>query len=146
MPLTVYGSGEQTRGMLNIRDTLACIELAILNPAESGEMRVYNQFTESFSINQIAELVKECWDDKVEIAKLDNPRVEAHEHYYNAKHTKLMDLGLLPHYLSKEVVKNIINKAIKYADRVDHLAINPTVGWKKTKSTLVTANSVENGE
>ncbi len=146
VPLTVYGSGEQTRGMLNIRDTLACIELAILNPAESGEMRVYNQFTESFSINQIAELVKECWDDKVEIAKLDNPRVEAHEHYYNAKHTKLMDLGLLPHYLSKEVVKNIINKAIKYADRVDHLAINPTVGWKKTKSTLVTANSVENGE
>ncbi len=146
VPLTVYGSGKQTRGMLNIRDTLACIELAILNPAESGEMRVYNQFTESFSINQIAELVKECWDDKVEITKLDNPRVEAHEHYYNAKHTKLMDLGLLPHYLSKEVVKNIINTATKYADRVDHLAINPTVGWKNTKSTLATANSVENGE
>ena len=65
VPLTVYGSGNQTRGMLNIRDTLACIELAILNPAESGEMRVYNQFTESFSINQIAELVKECSDDNV---------------------------------------------------------------------------------
>jgi UDP-sulfoquinovose synthase len=138
VPLTVYGSGNQTRGMLNIRDTLACIELAILNPAEQGEMRVYNQFTESFSINQIAKMVQQAADDKVEISQIEDPRVEAQEHYYNAKHTKLLDLGLLPHHLSKAVIKNIIDLASKHSNRVDHLAINPTIGWKKTKSVLMT--------
>ena len=56
-PLTVYGEGGQTRGFLNIRDTLQCVELAVANPAELGEFRVFNQFTEQFSVAELAELV-----------------------------------------------------------------------------------------
>ena len=95
-PLTVYGKGLQTRGMLNIRDTLGCVELALLNPAADGEYRVFNQFTESFSINQMAELVADAIPGKHQIRHLPDPRVEAEEHYYHAAHTKLLDLGLSP--------------------------------------------------
>src|ERR671914_2003515 len=59
-PLTVYGKGGQTRGFLNIRDTLQCVELAVENPAERGEYRVFNQFTELFNVEQLAELVQRC--------------------------------------------------------------------------------------
>src|SRR3954451_757835 len=96
-PLTVYGSGNQTRGTLNIRDTLQCVELAIANPAEPGEYRVFNQFTEQFSVRELAALVQHAGHGlglDVEIAELENPRVEAEEHYYNAVHTKLLELGL----------------------------------------------------
>ena len=98
-PLTVYGKGGQTRGFLNIRDTLECVELAVNNPAEAGEYRVFNQFTESFSVSELAELVQRSGAEvglEVEIEHLENPRVELEEHYYNPVHTKLLDLGLEP--------------------------------------------------
>jgi UDP-sulfoquinovose synthase len=91
-PLTVYGKGGQTRGFLDIRDTLACIELAVRNPAEAGEFRVFNQFTESFSVGDLATLVSEATGG-AEIVHLEDPRVELEEHYYRAAHTKLLDLG-----------------------------------------------------
>ena len=92
-PLTVYGTGGQTRGFLNIRDTLQCVELAVENPAERGEFRVFNQFTEQFSVAQLAELVKHAGEHlgyTVAIEHVENPRVELEEHYYNAAHTKLL--------------------------------------------------------
>ena len=98
-PLTVYGEGGQTRGFLNIRDTLQCVELAVANPADLGEYRVFNQFTEQFSVSELAALVRESAGHAgidVEIKRFPNPRVEAESHYYNATHTKLMDLGLEP--------------------------------------------------
>src|SRR5215217_4497960 len=101
-PLTVYGKGGQTRGFLNIRDTLQCVDLAVDNPPEAGEYRVFNQFTESFSVAELAGLVQRSAAElgiEVEIDHLDNPRVEAEEHYYNPIHTKLLDLGLEPSYL-----------------------------------------------
>ena len=105
-PLTVYGAGGQTRGMLNIRDTLACVTLAIENPADRGEFRVFNQFTESFSVRDMAEMVKRVCPSRVEIAEgLANPRVENEEHYFNAANTKLLDLGLQPHLLTDDVIR-----------------------------------------
>src|SRR5712671_2682718 len=103
-PLTVYGKGGQTRGFLDIRDTVRCVELACLNPAERGEMRVYNQFTEMFSVRELAELVQKAGAEvglEVTVDTIENPRIEAEEHYYNAQHTKLLDLGLEPNLLSE---------------------------------------------
>src|SRR5207247_2390265 len=95
-PLTVYGKGGQTRGFIDIRDTVRCIELAALHPPRPGEYRVMNQFTEQFSVKELAEKVQDAGKKlglQVEIAHLANPRVEKEDHYYNAKHTKLLDLG-----------------------------------------------------
>src|SRR3954451_13105325 len=104
--LTVYGSGNQIRGFLNIRDTLRCVELAVSTPAEAGDFRVFNQFTEQFSVIELAGLVKQAAEHlgySVEVAHLENPRVEKEEHYYNAIHTKLIDLGLEPTLLGEEL-------------------------------------------
>ena len=103
-PITVYGKGGQTRGFLDIRDTIRCIEIACMNPAEPGEFRVFNQFTEQFSVLELAQMVKAAalkLGLKAEIDHLPDPRVEAEAHYYNAKHSKLIDLGLQPHLLSQ---------------------------------------------
>jgi len=136
-PLTVYGAGNQTRGFLNIRDTLACVELAALNPAERGEFRVFNQFTEQFSVLELAGLVKEAGEHlgySVEIQHYENPRVEKEEHYYNAIHTKLLDLGLEPTRLGEELVESIIHAIERHKGRVVETAINPKTRWNPAKS------------
>jgi UDP-sulfoquinovose synthase len=134
-PLTVYGKGGQTRGFLDIRDTVRCVELAIANPAEAGEFRVFNQFTEQFSVGDLALMVKKAGNAmglNVEINHLDNPRVEKEEHYFNAKNTKLLDLGLEPHLLSDSLLDSLLNFAIKYQKRVDHKQILPKVSWHRS--------------
>ena len=136
-PLTVYGAGRQTRGFLNIRDTLACVELAALNPAEAGEFRVFNQFTEQFSVLELAGLVKEAGEHlgySVDIQHYDNPRVEKEEHYYNAIHTKLLDLGLEPTLLGEELVESIIHAIERHKGRVIETAIDPKTRWNPAKS------------
>ncbi|MEA5504242.1 NAD-dependent epimerase/dehydratase family protein [Halotia wernerae UHCC 0503] len=133
-PLTVYGKGGQTRGFLDIRDTVRCVELAIANPAEPGEFRVFNQFTELFSVGDLALMVKKAGNAmglNVDINHLDNPRVEKEEHYFNAKNTKLLDLGLQPHYLSDSLLDSLLNFAIKYQKRADHQQILPKVSWHR---------------
>ena len=133
-PLTVYGKGGQTRGVLDIRDTVRCLELAIANPAQSGEFRVFNQFTELFSVGDLALMVKKAGSAlglNVEINNLDNPRIELEEHYFNAKNTKLLDLGLQPHYLSDSLLDSLLNFATKYKNRVDMNHILPKVTWKR---------------
>ncbi|MFS8907086.1 NAD-dependent epimerase/dehydratase family protein, partial [Synechococcus sp. OH2] len=132
-PLTVYGKGGQTRGFLDIRDTVRCVELAIAHPAEPGQFRVMNQFTEQFSVEQLALMVQKAGATmglKVEINYLENPRVELEEHYYNAKNTKLLDLGLQPHYLSDSLLDSLLNFALKYKDRVDVRQILPSVSFE----------------
>jgi UDP-sulfoquinovose synthase len=138
-PLTVYGTGGQTRGYLDIRDTVRCIELACLNPAEPGEFRVFNQFTEQFSIRDLAELVVKASVElgiTAEIKPIDNPRVEAAEHYYNAKHTALLDLGLEPHFLGESLLDSLVNIAIEHRDRVDMGLIMPRVNWRRASNPL----------
>jgi UDP-sulfoquinovose synthase len=136
-PLTVYGKGGQTRGFLDIRDTVRCIEIACLNPAGRGECRVFNQFTEQFSVLEIAGLVQTAARQlglPVEIQHLPGPRVEAEEHYYNAKHSKLIDLGLEPHYLSDSLLDSLMNIAIKYRDRIDTSTFLPQVKWQNARN------------
>jgi UDP-sulfoquinovose synthase len=140
-PLTVYGRGGQTRGMLDIRDTLACVELALLNPADKGEYRVFNQFTESFSVRQMADLVADAYPGTVRIEHFDDPRVEKEEHYYRAAHTKLLDLGLVPHLLEPSTIRSLLAVVDRNRDRIDLEAISPTVNWRNTVSTLRTADS-----
>ena len=133
-PLTVYGRGGQTRGFLDIRDTVRCIELSCLYPAAAGECRVFNQFTEQFSVLDLANMVQSEGRKlglKVEIDHLQNPRVEAADHYYNAKHSKLVDLGLEPHLLSDSMLDSLIHFAVKYRDRADASVFLPQVDWRK---------------
>jgi UDP-sulfoquinovose synthase len=132
-PLTVYGKGGQTRGALNIRDTLQCVELAVTNPAELGDFRVFNQFTEQFTVGELAERVKKAAEElgyNVEIQNFPNPRVEMEEHYYNAANTKLHDLGLEPHYLGPELVQSMLKTIERHKDRVIQRAILPRTRWK----------------
>jgi UDP-sulfoquinovose synthase len=144
VPLTVYGKGGQTRGFLDIRDTVRCIEIVCLNPAERGEFRVFNQFTEQFSVLELAKLIKEVGGDldlNVQIDHLPDPRVEAEAHYYNAKHSKLTDLGLEPHLLSDALVNSLINIAVRYRDRIDPAMFAPQVSWRVGRNPRRTVNT-----
>jgi UDP-sulfoquinovose synthase len=136
-PLTVYGKGGQTRGFLDIRDTVRCVEIACHNPAARGECRVYNQFTEQFSVLDLAHLVKSAARKlgvAVEIDHIPDPRVEAEQHYYNAKHSKLVELGLQPHNLSDSLLDSLMNIAMKYRDRVDVSLMLPQVNWREPRN------------
>jgi UDP-sulfoquinovose synthase len=131
-PLTVYGRGGQTRGYLNIRDTIQCVGLAVANPAEPGELRVYNQFTELFSVLELAERVRDAASHigrEVVIEQIPNPRKEDETHYYNAKHSKLLDLGLEPHYLSAELIDTMIGTIERHRDQVNRDVILQGVKW-----------------
>jgi UDP-sulfoquinovose synthase len=134
VPLTVYGKGGQTRGFLNIRDTLQCVDLAVRNPAKPGEFRVFNQFTEQFSVNDLAHKVVAAGGRaglKVSIAHLKNPRIELEEHYYNAIHSKLGDLGLVPNLLSDKVVDDLLAAVRGHADRADPGVAKPKINWAR---------------
>jgi len=136
-PLTVYGKGGQTRGYLDIRDTVRCIEIACLTPAKPGEFRVFNQFTEQFRVLELARMVKEAAKKlglKVEIDHLPGPRVELEEHYYNAKHSKLVELGLEPHNLSKSLLDSLLNVAVAHRNRADSSLFMPRVNWRNTRN------------
>jgi len=136
-PITVYGKGGQTRGFLDIRDTVRCIELACLNPAAKGEFRVFNQFTEQFSVLELAQMVQIAGERlglTVRIDHLADPRVEAEEHYYNARHTKLTALGLKPHLLSESLLDSLVNIAMEYRDRVDVSLLLPRVNWRNSRN------------
>jgi len=135
-PLTVYGDGSQTRGLINIVDTVECIRIASENPAERGEFRVFNQMTESMSVKQIAETVAAEFPGETTIEHVDNPRVEAEGHYYNVKHSKLEELGLKPTLLSMTLIDHLFEVVERHKDRVDLAAIMPTVSWRATTSEL----------
>jgi UDP-sulfoquinovose synthase len=133
VPLTVYGAGGQRRGFLNIRDTLECVRLAAEHPAKLGEFRVFNQFTEVFSVGELAKIVCEAAGElgiEAEIDHIDNPRVEAEEHYYRPKNDQLLGLGLEPRLLSEELVRTMLSRIARSADRIDRATILPRVQWR----------------
>ena len=132
IPLTVYGKGGQTRGYLNLLDTLQCVELAMLNPPGRGQLRVLNQFTEQFSVNELAEIVQRVGNGmglNVHIQNLINPRKEAEDHYYNPTHTGLMDLGLKPHFLTDERMAELLKIVLKYRSSIHSRKVLPRVKW-----------------
>ena len=133
VPLTVYGKGGQVRGYLNLKDTLHCVELAMVHPAERGELRILNQFTETFSVNELADKVQQAGRRlglDVKIQPIDNPRKEAEEHYYNPVHSGLLELGLKPHYLTEEVLAGMLEKVLRHQDKIDARKIMPRVRWQ----------------
>ncbi len=132
IPLTVYGTGGQTRGFLNIRDTIACVALAADKPAEYGEFRVLNQFTEQFSVQQIADLVVATGARagiNVKVNHIENPRVEQENHYYNAKHSRLIDLGLKPNLLDNSTLDNMFSVVSSLKDKVELKSFSPNIKW-----------------
>jgi UDP-sulfoquinovose synthase len=144
-PLTVYGKGGQTRGFLDIRDTVRCIEIACEHPAGAGEFRVFNQFTEQFSVLDLAHKVQAAGKKlgmKVEIDHIPDPRVEAEAHYYNAKNSKLVDLGLQPHFLSDSLLDSLMNVAVKYKNRIQPSLFQPRVNWRKFRNDRRDAHRV----
>jgi UDP-sulfoquinovose synthase len=132
-PLTVYGRGGQTRGYLNIVDTIQCVELAVLNPPDEGEFRVFNQFTEQFSVRELAQLVQHAGREhgiEVVVHHLENPRVEREEHYYRAVNEKLLDLGLRPHLLSETLIEHVFDVIGRHRERVIEDHILPRTRWR----------------
>ncbi|MCA1023190.1 NAD-dependent epimerase/dehydratase family protein [Halobacillus litoralis] len=131
--ITVYGSGGQTRAFLNIEDTVRCVEIAAENPADKGEFRVFNQFTEWFSVQELAERVYKIAQEEglqTEVKKIENPRIENEDHYYNAVNTKLRDLGLEPHLLTDDVIRDILRTAVENKDRIIQENVLPSITWK----------------
>lgn len=132
VPLTVYGKGGQVRGYLNLRDTMQCIELAVNTPAGTGELRILNQFTETFSVNELADRVQRVGNGMglgVEVKSIANPRKEAEDHYYNPMHSGLMELGLNPTFLTDEIVESMLERVIAHKDAIAVDRILPRVRW-----------------
>jgi UDP-sulfoquinovose synthase len=132
IPLTVYGKGGQTRGFLNIRDTLQCVSLAAENTPQAGEFRVFNQFTEVFSVKGLADTVRDAGKAlgiPVEVHNIPNPRIENEDHYYNPKNDALLKLGLKPRYLSDELVQSMLRKARDSRADIDPGVVQPRIRW-----------------
>jgi UDP-sulfoquinovose synthase len=141
-PITVYGDGGQTRGFIDLRDTVRCVELAIGTPAPPGELRVFNQFTEQWSVKGLAERVHRVARGvglRTEVTHVENPRVEAEAHYYNAAHSALLDLGLEPHLLSDEAIEHLIGLALAHRERINFETTFPLIGWRTGGPTTVPA-------
>jgi UDP-sulfoquinovose synthase len=131
-PLSVYGKGGQTRAFLNIRDTVRCVELAITAPAERGEFRVFNQFTETFGVLELAQRVSRVAAERHLIAPVrhvDNPRAEKETHYYSTVNDRLIGLGLKPHLLDDDVIAQLLAAAQSNRARIDPAQIPATVRW-----------------
>jgi UDP-sulfoquinovose synthase len=135
-PLTVYGAGGQTRGMLNLIDTVECIRLAAEHPADPGEFRVFNQFTEQMSVNDVATRVAGAFSGPCTIEQVPNPRVESEQHYYRAAHTRLLDLGLVPHLVDDTLITSLFAIVERHKNRVNLDAIRPSIRWRSTASAL----------
>jgi len=131
-PLTIYGSGNQIRGYLNIKDTLQCIYHATINPSEKGELRIFNQIMETLSVNEIADKIKKVSESmgyKVSISNIKNPRKESEEHYYNPKYQGLIDLGVKPNYFTDDVIRGILIKAENYKNNINEDVIFNGIKW-----------------
>jgi UDP-sulfoquinovose synthase len=136
LPLTVYGTGSQVRGIIEIRDTVRSLQLAIENPADRGEFRVFNQMTQSLSITAMAETIARVSPEKVTIEHLANPRVEEEGHHYNVVHSGLVELGLEPHLLSDTLIESLFEITKRYAHRVRPEAMIPTIHWRHSASQI----------
>jgi UDP-sulfoquinovose synthase len=133
IPLTIYGKGGQTRGYLNLLDTMQCLRLASEDPAKAGELRIFNQLTETFSVNELAakiQVVGKSIGLDVEINNIPNPRMEREDHYYNPVHRGLSDLGLKPNLMTEDVIAEMLRRVIKAKTKIIENKILPRVNWK----------------
>lgn len=131
-PLTVYGKGGQTRGYINIKDTIRCVELAMLNPADAGQLNIFNQVTETFSVNELADKVAHVGQERghnVEVKNIENPRVEKEKHYYNPTYSGLKELGLDPHLLTDDVLNTMFAVVEEHKESIHEHKIFRGVKW-----------------
>jgi len=132
-PLTVYGKGSQVRGYINIRDTMQSVYLSATQPVKKGELRIFNQVTETFSVNDLAEIVRKVGGKlgyRVEVKNFENPRVEKEEHYYNPNYRGIKEIGLTPHYLTSEVIEEMFRVVEQYRGKINREAIFMGIKWK----------------
>jgi UDP-sulfoquinovose synthase len=132
IPLTVYGKGGQKRGYLNLKDTLQCVDLAVKTPTQPGELRILNQFTEVFTVNELSERVCEAGKAvglEVAVKAIENPRREKEEHDYRVSNTGLIELGLEPHFMTSDVLAEMLQQLLADKERIDPLKIYPRVRW-----------------
>ena len=139
VPLTVYGKGGQIRGYLNLKDTMQCVELALNEPAAPGQLRILNQFTETFSVNELAEKVAAAAAGmglNPRIERIPNPRREKEEHYYNPTLSGLLDLGLKPNYMTEEVLTEMLEQVSRHRERIEASKIMPRVSWNDAAAVV----------
>jgi UDP-sulfoquinovose synthase len=137
-PLSPFGIGRQTRGFLPLRDSMQCLTITINNPPKESEYRTFNQFEEIYSVGELAEKVKKVGDEfdlNVEIANIENPRIEMEEHYYNPDHRHLLHLGYQPTHDVEQEMRIMIKDLIKYKDRIEQKRdlLVPEVRWDGTR-------------
>ena len=131
-PLTVYGKGGQTRGYLNINDTLQCVHKSEQTTPKKGELRIFNQIMETFSVNQLAKMVHSVGTARgheVKIDHLENPRKEAEEHYYKPVYQGLIEIGVTPHYLTDDVLHGMFAVVENYSDYIRRDVIFRGIKW-----------------
>ena len=131
-PLTVYGKGGQTRGYLNIKDTLQCVYKSALSPAKAGELRIFNQITETFSVKDLAKKIFKVGNERdhnVKIDHIENPRKESENHYYNPVYQGLLNIGVKPNFLTDEVVNSIFKIVEKYSKNIRKDVIFRGIKW-----------------
>jgi len=143
-PLTVYGTGGQTRAFIHIRDSVRCIEIAITNPPpEDSRVVIFNQMTECHRVRDLAKMVSTL--SGVPISSIENPRNEAPENGLDVENAKFLALGLKPTKLDEGLLTEVIDIAKKYAHRCNVDRIIPTSYWipkqQEEKSPDVVASS-----
>jgi UDP-sulfoquinovose synthase len=131
-PLTVYGKGGQTRGYLNIRDTLQCVHAAEKNAPTAGNLNIYNQIMETFTVTELALLTQEAGKDlgyDVVIDNIENPRIEKEQHYYNPTYQSLQDLGVKPNFLTVESMKPMLKMVESFKSNINSDSFMMGVKW-----------------
>jgi UDP-sulfoquinovose synthase len=138
LPLTPYGKGQQKRGFLPLRDSMQCLGLALENPADKGEYRVFNQLEEVYSVTELAERVQKVGNERgleVSIEPIENPRKEAEVHYYNPDHQHLLDLGFQPTHDMESELRRMFDDLTPHRDRIEARkeAQFPDIRWDRTR-------------
>jgi hypothetical protein len=138
LPITPYGKGKQKRGFLSLEDSISCLIIALEKPPKDGEYRVLNQFDQYYSVNYLADAVREVFGEltgkDARIKHVENPRVEAEDHYYNPDHKKLYELGYRPSGELKSDIKKIIEDLLEHKEKCKELksVIMPRTYWRKS--------------
>jgi UDP-sulfoquinovose synthase len=137
-PLTPFGRGHQKRGFLPLRDSMQCLTLAIENPPQAGEYRVFNQFEEVYDVTELAKKVQKVGNElglDVEIRNIENPRMEMEEHYYNPDHRHLMDLGYQPTHDMEAELRIMLADLSVYRSRIEEKkeVLIPDIRWDGTR-------------
>jgi len=133
-PLSPFGRGHQKRGFLPLRDSMQCLTLAIENPPEKGEYRVFNQFEEVYDLTELALKVQKVGNEmglEVQVQPVENPRMESEEHYYNPDREALLKLGYVPTHDMESELRNMLSELIRFRNRIEarRYALIPDIRW-----------------